>query len=352
MKTESGIPITNYEEELPEEYKIELFSENGNNSKMEDDIDNILTHNKLPGPEYVINVAPFKYKPKMVVDVNGDIIIKKKDIAWIDKGSKDKVENKENITTPKATELKIKRINVRNESILEDIINFLGSNSRDEPSKINEDITQSIINEWVKQFMSLRSVCCYEKDINILFNDKSKAELVKGMFPDEDILLFDFITDGKLLRVKENLSKGVYIRKNNDFEELTKHSVLKKSLYILLSVNGKTSALLSVRDNINFKAYFPTDIAEKLIIDSKLKSFFESEGFNYIKDEERKITKEQKKFLPAVDLEIWREDFCIFALLELLEDNESFDNIKDNSITPKDYSMIYLRLANFAMGLK
>jgi hypothetical protein len=348
MSTKSRIPLTEYEERLPQDYKISLFDEE-DNSDMEKDILSVLKEPEMETPYYIPNPEPFKYRPKLVIGINGKITeIIKKGIVWMEEEKLVDPRNPKDI--PKKRIEKV--IEEKKESLLENIINFLGNYSKDTPSKINGDITQSIINEWVKQFMSSKSVCCYEDDINILFNYKSKLELMREMYPEENILLFEMITDEKLLKAKERLTKGVYLKKNYNFDILTKSPIMEKPIYILLSVNNTVAAFLAVRDNANFKSYFPADMSEKDIIDDKLKAFIEAEGFNYVKDIERLITKDQKKFLPAVGVELWREDFCFFGLMEILDNSKSFNKMLKYSITSRDYSRLYKTLANFAMGLK
>lgn len=344
MSTKSKIPLADYEEKLPQDYKINLFNDE-DDSDMEKDILNILKESEMETPYYIPNAEPFKYRPKMLISNTGKITeVVKKGIVWM--------EGDEPINGIASPETKIKRMEEKKESLLDNIINFLGSNSKDTPSKINTDITQSIINEWVKQFMSSKSVCCYEDDINTLFNNKTKLELLREMYPSESILLFEMITDEKLLKAKERLTGGVYLKKNYNFDILTKSAVMDKPLYILLSVNNTIAAVLTVRDNANFKSYFPTDMSDKNIIDDRLKSFFENEGFNYKKDGERLITKDQKKFLPSIPIELWREDFCFFNLMEILEDSKTFGEILEYNITARDYARLYKTLSNFAMGLK
>ena len=359
MKTKSGIPITDYEEKLPEDYRIKLFSEKGDNDDMEKDIrDAMKDTSKLELP-FTLNIFPFKYKPKIIIDKRGNIKeYKKKNIVWQDgrkyvseSGESPDSETKEKLASPGAPKKNIEKISGRKVSLLEDIINFLGTNSRDEPSQINRDITQSIISEWVRQFMNSKSLCCYKRDLAVLFDDKTKIELIKEMFREKNIIILEIVTDEKYLRAKEKITKGAYIRKNHHFEDLIEQEVIEEPIHVLLSINDKISGLASVRDNSNFKSYFPTDMIIKDIIDNKLTNFFRDRGFNYEKDKERKITKEQKKMLPVVDLDVWREDFTIIGFIKVMEDYDTIEEIRDYSINGRDYSLLYSRLANFAMKL-
>lgn len=363
MKTKSGIPITDYEEKLPEDYRIKLFTEKGDNDNMEEDIRNAMRDPSKSELSFTLNIFPFKYKPKIVIDKKGNIKeYKKKNIVWQD-GRKYVSESeepsdseareiaREKLASPGAPKKNIEKISSRKVSLLEDIINFLGTNSKDEPSQINGDITQSIITEWVRQFMNSKSLCCYKKDLAVLFNDKTKIELINEMFPEKNIIILEIVTEDKYLRTKEKIVKGAYIRKNHHFEDLIEQEVIEEPIHILLSINDKISGLVSVRDNSNFKSYFPTDMTIKDIIDNKLTNFFRDRGFNYEKDTERKITKEQKKMLPVVDLDVWREDFTIIGFLKVMEEYDTIEEIRDYTINVKDYSLLYSRLANFAMKL-
>lgn len=351
MMTKSGIPITDYEEELPEDYKIKLFNEKGDNDSMEKDIQGAIEKKGDIDLSFTLNVIPFKYKPKLVIDKNGAIKeIKKKNIMWQDEGKSD-TDNGVKLASPGVPKSNIERLPNKKISLLDDIINFLGTNSNDEPSQVNGEITQSIISEWVRQFINSKNLCCYKKDIAVLFNDKTKMELIKEIFPEKNIFILEIITDEKYLKAKEKITKGVYIRKNYQFEDLIDEEIVEEPIYLLLSINTKISALLFVRDNINFKSYFPTNMSVKDIVDDRLTNFFETRGFKYEKDIERKITKEQKKILPVVDLDIWREDFTIIGLLNLIEEYDTFEEIKEHDINGKDYSLLYMRLASFAMGL-
>jgi hypothetical protein len=131
----------------------------------------------------------------------------------------------------------------REDSILETILNFRDSDSKDIRSPLNNNITASVIREWIRQFLLSKTLCCYDKDVEVLLHNKSKLEIVEKIYANKEIVKFNFITDVDYLLPGEQLGKQKYfLRYNKDELELAvygaQHSKKYNNLYIMLLYNN------------------------------------------------------------------------------------------------------------------
>lgn len=380
--TKTGIPIFVLETHLPSSYLLDLFEESEvetNTDKMLRDIASVEREEANLKPAYMPNIVPYHMVPTIFDKTTKPLRKDKKKKKDVKFGS-----SLEQPKTPKKYEtVELKRGN--SESILENIISFLHNNSMDTPSVINSDITQSIVNEWIRQFMSGQAQCCYNKDMSTLLDGQSKLDIIGKKYPKSNIVLFQLST-----KISEKLKRST--RKHNFvFDEDKFYSIIKedlhKPLFILLVVDNSIYNLLCTTNNYHFQSYFPIYSDKKDYIDKQLNIFLEKKGFSYIADKKRNIN-EYKDFLPVVDSSIWQEDLCIFVLTETLDNFQTaeeakaeieaedekeeearergkkykriyteeysiipFSEIKEYKVTKTQYKHLYTELINFAMDL-
>lgn len=301
-------------------------------------------------PYFVLNVSPFVTPPQVIILPDGTIQNKKKAIVW----AKD-------IESPAYPEIKIKKLetntkklitppSTENKSLLDNILYLLSTKGVSKPSDINKDITVPIIKEWLRQFMISKQIRDYNRDINLLLNDKSKLEIIESLFPNNHILQFDLITDASLLGEDKKLTNGKYIQYDRKyFQEITEGE-LDQPLYILLVVNNTSYSLLSVDDNSTFKSYYPINDNFKTQVDDIMTAYLRKKGFGYMSDSKRKLTKEQIDFLPNVDISLLQCDLCITFMRQLL-DGRSHDEVIKDAISKEEYYDMYLELIRKAMKL-
>lgn len=371
--TKSGIPIFVLETHLPSSYILDLFEESDvetNIDKMLKDIASVEKEKAQLKPAYTLNIVPYR----MVTTTFNKIV---KSTKKINKKKKDvKFDSSlEQAKTPK----KYKAVRVKqgiSESILDNIISFLHNNFIDTPSVINPDITQSIINEWIRQFMSGQAQCCYDEDMSTLLDKQSKLDIIIKKYPKSNIVLINLST-----KVSEKLKRST--RKHNfTFDEDKFYFIIREDLdkpfFILLVIDGSIYNLLCTTNNYHFQSYFPIYSDKKDYIDKQLNIFLEKKGFSYIADKKRSSS-EYKDFLPAVDSSICQEDLCIFLLSETLDNFQAaaeakaeadeeeargeksfvkeeysvipFNEAKENKITKDQYKNLYTELINYAMQL-
>jgi hypothetical protein len=337
--TKSGIPLLRVKTNLDSDYLLDLFSEPEGKSDPEKilrDIKSVEEEEPTLGVIFTLNIVPYHMVP-VIITKEDKIEEKKKGVTFQDK-----------LDQPRTPPTHIKLPNEKNPSILESIISFIQNNDMDTSSKINPDINQSIVNEWVRQFMSSRIQCCYTKDINTLLDNKSKLDIVKYKYPDSDIILFELNTK-KIDKLKRSTKKYPFKFNEDAFYSIIQHD-LTQPLFILLVVDNSIYNLICTTNNSVFYSYFPIYSDKKDYIDIEIKKFLEKEGFSYVADKRRKID-EFKDFLPSVNESIWQEDFCIFLLLSMLDELLPFDEIREHKITRSEYQQLYIELIGFAMKL-
>ena len=155
------------------------------------EIEQVSKMEKLGNPIVVLNSEPYTYFERIILKTQNEreeeekekrragLVIRRQVVEEEKKKSKgiSFLEKEEKPRTPK---LHLKEIG--NISILRNILNVINENKQQTSSIINKDITPIIVKEWIRQFMEIKTPCCYREDMKILLNNKSKLEIVNEIY--------------------------------------------------------------------------------------------------------------------------------------------------------------------------